>query len=86
LGSLGQSLFDAQELRDSYGIPVHQSLAYMQDNHGVHAPQDPYHYDPKPQMNQDDYLLNSDFMTESSDNGHSFCHLFNPSSPMTEEE
>jgi hypothetical protein len=30
MGSYGQGLLDAQELNFSYGIPVNQSLAYMQ--------------------------------------------------------
>lgn len=32
MGSYGQGLLDAQELNFSYGIPVNQSLAYMQKN------------------------------------------------------
>ena len=48
------------------------------------APQDPYQYDYKPQVNQDDYLLN-DFMTDASDNGCSYTRMMNPESPMTEE-
>lgn len=96
---LGQAHFDAQELRDSYGIPLHQSFAYMQQLHDNEtqavAPSAQY-YDMRPsqdpyavhEKNQEAYFLNSSFETcrsSSSDNECSFNRLLNPSSPMTEE-
>jgi hypothetical protein len=100
--SFGQTHFDAQELRDSYGIPLHQSFAYMQQLHDnetqavapsaqycdMRASQDPYHYDHEHQQTQDAYFMNSSSCetSESSDNGCSYTRLLNPSSPMTEEQ
>lgn len=89
-------------MMDSYGIPLHQSFAYMQQLHdnenqavapgaqycGMGASQDPYHYDTEHQKaTQDAYFTNSSCDTsESSDNGCSYTRLLNPSSPMTEEQ